>query len=247
MVGDMIERVDSQLGPIDVLINNAGTISVGPISTMTRQDFEEALAIMFWGAYNTVEAVLPSMRRRRTGRIVNISSIGGKVSVPHLIPYCVAKFALVGYSHGLRAELADDGITVTTICPGLMRTGSPRNAWFKGKHQAEYAWFKISDSLPLLTISAEQAAHEILEACRRGDAEAVLSMPAQFGTLLQHVFPELTAKLVSLANRLLPSPGEAGSEAHQGKESESVLTPSWLTLLTDRAAERNNEIAPSEH
>src|SRR6185503_4123757 len=122
-------------------------------------------------------AVLPEMRARREGRIVNITSIGGKISVPHLLPYSASKFALVGLSEGLRAELAKDGIVVTTICPGLMRTGSPRNATFKGQHRAEYAWFSIGDSLPVTAMSADRAARQILTACKRGEAEVVLSVP----------------------------------------------------------------------
>src|SRR5204862_3041411 len=113
------------------------------------------------------------MRQREKGRIVNIASIGGKIGIPHLVPYCVGKFALVGYSQGLRAELENNGVVVTTVCPGLMRTGSARKAFFKGQSEAEYAWFKISDSLPLLTISAEKAARDILHACQRGDAQAI--------------------------------------------------------------------------
>jgi short-subunit dehydrogenase len=80
------------------------------------------------------------MRQRHQGRIVNISSIGGKISVPHLLPCCASKFARTGLSEGLRAELCQDGIYVTTVIPGLMRTGSPRNAIFKGQHRAEHAW-----------------------------------------------------------------------------------------------------------
>src|SRR5205814_7891596 len=116
-VGDLVRAVEVHFGPVDVLVNNASIIAVGPVQTMTRADFEQAMNVTFWGAYNAVEAVLPSMRQRREGRIVNISSIGGKVGVPHLTPYCASKFALVGYSQALRAELADEGITVTTICP----------------------------------------------------------------------------------------------------------------------------------
>src|SRR5207248_11163142 len=112
----------------------------------------------FWGRLHMIQAVVPGMTQRGQGRSVNITSIGGKVSLPHLVPYSASKFALVGLSEGLHAELAKDGITVTTVCPGLMRTGSPRHALFKGQHQAEYAWFKISDSLPIVTISAEKAA-----------------------------------------------------------------------------------------
>src|SRR5438105_6875199 len=122
------------------------------------------------------------MRRRRACRSVNGPSIGGKVSMPHLLPYNASKFALVGLSEGLRAELAKDGIVVTTVCPGLMRTGSPRNANFKGQHRAEYAWFAISDSLPGASMSVERAARQILDACKRGDAEVVLSLPAKLAT-----------------------------------------------------------------
>jgi NAD(P)-dependent dehydrogenase (short-subunit alcohol dehydrogenase family) len=244
-VWEMVRAFEAAAGPVDVLINNAGIIQVGPISTMRREDFEEALATTFWGAYNTIEAVLPGMRRRERGRIVNISSIGGQIAVPHLLPYCVGKFALAGYSQGLRAELANNGIHVTTVYPGLMRTGSPRNAWFKGQKEREYAWFAISDSLPLLTISAERAARQILESCARGDAEFVVSLPAKLAVRLNRLFPELTAGALNITNRLLPRPNGAGPAKYRGYESESPAAPSALTALTERAAQRNNEMVSS--
>jgi short-subunit dehydrogenase len=109
----MIQRV----GLIDVLVNNAGLIRVGPFAAMTLDDFQQTMDVMFWGPLHTTLAVLPSMRERKQGSIVNIVSIGGKVGVPHLLPYSCAKFALVALSEGLRAELAPDGIRVTTIVP----------------------------------------------------------------------------------------------------------------------------------
>src|SRR5437868_10247139 len=173
----------ARFGRIDVLVNNAGTIEVGPMEVMTLDDYEKAMRTHFWGPLYMVLAVLPEMRARKEGRIVNVSSIGGKISVPHLLPYCASKFALTGFSEGLRAELAKDGIVVTTVCPGLMRTGSPLNAFFKGQHQAEYAWFSISDSLPISSISAQRAARQIVRACKNGDAEVILSVPAQLAAL----------------------------------------------------------------
>ena len=161
---------------IDVLVNNAGIIQVGPLEEMTLADYEAAMAVHFWGPLYTIGAVLPQMRQRHEGRIVNIASIGGKISVPHLLPYSASKFALVGLSQGLRAELAKEGIVVTTVCPGLMTgAGGPRHAWFKGRHHAEHAWFTISDSLPLISIDARQAARRIVAACGRGDAEIMVS------------------------------------------------------------------------
>jgi NAD(P)-dependent dehydrogenase (short-subunit alcohol dehydrogenase family) len=242
-VDAMIATVNSRFGGVDVLINNAGVIQVGPIEVMTHEDFELAMQAHFWGPLNTIMAVLPSMRQRGSGRIVNISSIGGKVSVPHLVPYSASKFALVGLSKGLRAELMKDGIKVTTICPGLMRTGSPRNADFKGKHQFEYAWFSISDALPLLTVSAENAARQIVTACKRGDAELVISIPAKIAVLFDSLFPEAMSQMLALANRALPVAGGVGTETKKGRESTSSWSPSWLTTLNEEAALRNNEVA----
>src|SRR5262249_9500692 len=145
--------------------------------------------------------------QRGEGRIVNIASIGGELSVPHLLPYSASKFALVGLSSGLRAELAKDGIIVTTVCPGLMRTGSPWNATFKGQHRIEYAWFSVSDALPVVSLSADRAARQIVAACKRGDAEVILSLPAQLAVLFYGLFPGLTSDLFGLINRFLPGPG----------------------------------------
>jgi short-subunit dehydrogenase len=238
----MMATVNARFGGVDVLVNNAGVIQVGPIEVMTHEDFEHAMKTHFWGPLNTIMAVLPSMRQRQAGRIVNISSIGGKVSVPHLVPYSASKFALVGLSNGLRAELMKDGIKVTTVCPGLMRTGSPRNADFKGKHALEYAWFSISDALPLMTVSAENAARQIVRACKRGQSELVISIPAKVAVLFHALFPEMTSQLLALGNQLLPSAGGVGTETKKGRDSASVWSPSWLTTLNEQAAIRNNEV-----
>ena len=238
----MVANVYTQVGTIDVLVNNAGVIQVGPLEVMTHEDFELAMQAHFWGPLNTIMAVLPSMRQKRTGRIVNISSIGGKVSVPHLVPYSASKFALSGLSKGLRTELMKDGIKVTTVYPGLMRTGSPRNADFKGQHRFEYAWFSISDSMPLLTVSAENAARQVVQACKRGQAELVISVPAKLAVLFDELFPEAMSQILATANRFLPEPGGVGTERRKGRESTSSWSPSWLTTLTEEAALRNNEV-----
>ncbi|HYE13965.1 MAG TPA: SDR family NAD(P)-dependent oxidoreductase [Pyrinomonadaceae bacterium] len=240
-VRELVDVVTRHFGGVDVLVNNAGVIQVGPLEVMTLEDFEQAMAIHFWGPLNTTLAVLPQMRARRDGRIVNISSIGGKVAVPHLVPYCASKFALAGLSDGLRAELAKDNVVVTTVFPGLMRTGSPRNATFKGQHRAEYAWFAISDALPVTSIQAERAARQIITACKRGQAELVITTQAVVAVKFRALFPEAAADMLALANRLLPGPGGIGRKRAKGKDSESALAPSLLTALSDKAAVRNNE------
>ena len=204
-VDHLIEEVTHHYNGIDILINNAGIITAGPISTMTLQDFEEAMAVMFWGTVYPTMAALPQMRRRRSGRIVNITSIGGKVAMPHLLPYSSAKFAAVGFSEGLRAELIKDGISVITICPGLMRTGSYLNAQVKGQHEKEFTLFSLLDNLPLASISAESATRRIVQAIKRNESEVVLSVPAKVQALFHGIFPGATANLLGLANRFLPT------------------------------------------
>jgi NAD(P)-dependent dehydrogenase (short-subunit alcohol dehydrogenase family) len=238
----MVTEIITHFGAIDVLINNAGTITVGPIESMRLDDYHYSMDTIFWAAANTAYYVVPHMQERRSGRIVNIGSIGGKVGVPHLTTYCAAKFALTGWSRALRGELLKDGILVTTISPGLMRTGSPRNAEFKSQNTAEYAWFKISDSLPVLSMSAEQAAHEVIEATRRGAVDVVLGMPAKVAVVVDQLFPEISGELAAVAGRLLPSMGGIGTEKLRGADSESEASQSFVTETTDEAARRNNEL-----
>ena len=136
-----------------------------------------------------------------------------------------------------------DGIVVTTVCPGLMRTGSPRNANFKGKHREEYAWFSISDSLPGISIKAERAARQIVDACKQGRAELIITVQAKLAVIFDAVFPELSAEMLALVNRLLPAPGGIGAGTAKGRDSGSSWSPSWLTTLTEDAALKNNEMA----
>jgi NAD(P)-dependent dehydrogenase (short-subunit alcohol dehydrogenase family) len=238
-----VAKVSEAFGSLDVLINNAGIIGVGPMDVMTIDDYRNSLNTHFWGPYFTTTAALRQMKDRRQGRIVNISSIGGKISIPHLLPYSVGKFALTAFSEGLRSELRKHGILVTTVCPGLMRTGSPRNAAFKGNNKAEYAWFSISAAMPFVSISAERAARAVVNACARGDAELILSLPAKLAAQVHGVAPEFTADILWLVDRLLPGPGGIGTETRTGKQSFSKISPSFLTILNERAAVKNNEVA----
>lgn len=243
-VEHMVSVARQHFGEVHVLVNNAGIISVGPLLSQTVEDFKEAMDVMFWGTVFPTLAVLPQMIQDGRGRIVNISSIGGKVSIPHLLPYGCAKFAVTGFSEGLHAELKKFGIHVLTVSPGLMRTGSHLNASFKGKQ--EYGWFALSGTNPLLSISAERAARQIVNAVRRSRAELVISWQAK---LLAHVHgaaPGLTAEAFALVNRLLPSAEGADQEratlTKKGHESQSAVTRSPLTALGKRAAKRYNQL-----
>lgn len=246
-VAAMVRNLEKMLGGrgVDVLVNNAGVIKVGPLAAMTLEDFEQAMDVMFWGMLHTTLAVLPSMRARREGRIVNIASIGGKVSVPHLLPYACAKFAAVALSRGLRTELSPLGIHVTTIIPGLMRTGSHLNAEFKGDHAKEYGWFAAGAATPVISISAQRAARSVVDATIRGEAERVLSLPAAVADRVQGVAPNMMASVLEFANQLMPSRDVTGPTATKpGHELESDFGSAWkmLTRSGQHAAEALNEV-----
>src|SRR5829696_8707625 len=240
-----VDMVLDKWRTVDVLVNNAGIIQVGPLEHMDHEDFENAMATHFWGPLHLMLEVTPIMRHRGFGRIVNISSIGGRIAVPHLAPYCASKFALIGLSDAVRAELDPYGVRVTTVAPGLMRTGSPVNADFKGQHDEEYAWFKVSSSIPGLTIAAERAARKIVEACRYGDPTLTITPAAKAAAVANVVMPAAIARAMMLVTRMLPAPGGvSGNVLQKGIHSEAKTrwTPSLATRLTDAAAVANNEL-----
>ncbi len=235
-VQDLVNRAVDRFGRIDILVNNAGIITVGPIQDQTLEDFKESMDTMFWGVVNPTLTVLPQMLERKSGSIVNITSIGGKISVPHLLSYNSAKFAAVGFSEGLSAEMAKAGVHVLTVVPGLMRTGSHVNAFFKGKHRAEYAWFSLGASLPVISMDANRAARQIVAAARRGDNQIILTPQAQLVAQLHGLFPGLTTSVLGVVNRMMPSADGIGTERRLGKQSESFISQSFLTALGRRAA-----------
>jgi NAD(P)-dependent dehydrogenase (short-subunit alcohol dehydrogenase family) len=236
-----VRQIIDRFGKIDILINNAGIIEVGPLENMEREDFERAMRLHFWAPFELVAQVVPEMRIWGGGRIVNISSIGGKVAVPHLAPYSASKFALTGFSDAIRAELARDNIHVTTVAPGMMRTGSHVNAKFKGKHDMEFAWFAASAGAPLISMNADRAARKILAACRRGQPSLTLTFAARGAILGNALFPNLTGYVMRLVNRFLPKPGGAeGNQLRAGSEVRRLI-PDWLTRSADRATIQNNE------
>jgi NAD(P)-dependent dehydrogenase (short-subunit alcohol dehydrogenase family) len=165
-----------------------------------------------------------------------------------LTPYCASKFALVGLSDSIRAEVARDGIYVTTVTPGLMRTGSPFNAWFKGRHRDEFTWFTLADSMPGLSVNASRAADMVVDACRHGDASCAIGWTSKAAAVANAVAPGAVAATTALANRfVLPAENSNGTATWSGWQSLSPWAPSRLTRLTERAARTNNEVPGGHH
>lgn len=221
------KKVLSHFGQIDVLINDAGIIIVGAMESYSAEEYTAAMDVMYWGMVNMSLAVLPHMKERKAGQIVNITSVGGKVSIPHLLPYTCAKFAAVGFSQGIGAELRKDHIFVTTIVPGLMRTGSYVNALFQKNNKKEFKLFSLMSTAPLLTISAESAARQTIRAMKAKKAQKVLGLPAKVLIEMNHFFPETMNRLLGVVSRVLPSSEEQTSfekgEVIQAKFKDSEV------------------------
>jgi short-subunit dehydrogenase len=239
-VDQMIRDVVTHYGRIDVLINNAGTIQVGPEDALNLEDYEKAMRTNFWASLYTMLSTIPYFKAQHQGRIVNITSIGGKVAVPHLLPYTASKFALMGLSEGLHTELKKHNILVTTVVPGLMRTGSPVHITVKGNHEAEYTWFKAAASSAVLAVKPERAAARIIDALEYGKPEVMISLTTRLVTLIQGVAPGLMSTLLGLGEKLLPAATPGGEVAKQGWESETLLSR-MLGKRSDAEALQNNQ------
>ena len=240
-VESAIDEVVDRLGPPSVLLHNAGVIDVGPDEHLTEEDYRRSLDVHFWGGYYLTEAVRPHLGDG--ARVGYVSSIAGRLAAPHLASYSVGKHALVGYADAMRAELAPAGVRVTTITPGLLRTGSHPNAHTKGDHEAEYAWFATADANPLLSMDGDRAADKVVDALRHGDAALTLTLPAKLGAALDGVAPGVVGGVAKLAARLLPDAvGSGGDERRTGWESFSDAAPSALTRLADAETDDNNEL-----
>jgi NAD(P)-dependent dehydrogenase (short-subunit alcohol dehydrogenase family) len=240
-----IEDVQQQLGPIDVLVNNAGIMELGPLETMTLQDFEDEMNTHFWAQVYTTMTLVPVMKARGGGRIVNITSIGGKISIPHMVPYSAAKFAATGLSQGMRIELAKDNILVTTVCPLIMRLGSFYNADMKGQHRKEFTLGNLLNANPLTSMSGERCARQVVQACKHGDAVLIPSRREKLAISFASLFPNFSYETLGFMTRFMPGPDgpeSIGTAKVKGKESTTPLSPSPLTTLNDQAALRNNEL-----
>jgi short-subunit dehydrogenase len=242
---ELVEDVETTVGPIHTLVTVAGVIQVGPLESVTEAHFTEAVDTMIWGPVHFALAVLPHLRARGTGHIGTVTSIGGMVSVPHLVPYSTAKFGAVGFSQGLAAELSGTGVTATTIVPGLMRTGGHLHAQFTGQQTKEYSWFAASGSLPLIAMDAERAAEKMVRAVLAGKPTVILSPLAKIGARVHGLAPATTVRAMGLAKRFLPNPPPGGAtETLPGhvvdRRLDSRLFDSLISL-GQKAARRLNE------
>lgn len=204
---DFVEEIEAEYGRVDILVSNAGIIQAGPLADMTLADFRHAVDIDFWGVVHGALAALPGMRRRRAGTIVNITSIGGEISVPHALPYSCAKAAARAFSEGLTAELGGSGVRVVTVVPWLLRTGSIPYIYFKGRYDEELALF-ANGQRRFVSVDGRRAARRIVRAIRRGEARVTIGLLAKIAREAHAIAPGLVTRALGQLARLMPKPSE---------------------------------------
>lgn len=126
----LVGKTVHQFGKIDVLVNNAGVVTGGPIDEIDREDIGRMVGVNIWAPLRLTQLVVPHMREAKTGTIINISSIAGRMGVPYYATYSASKFAMRGFSEALRRELAPDGIHVMAVYPGGTATDMMENVEF---------------------------------------------------------------------------------------------------------------------
>lgn len=231
---ETVQAVVDRHRRLDILINDAGVITAMPFENAELGDFEESLRTHFWGPLYLIRAALPYLRDAAPAHIINVSSIGGRIGVPHLSPYCAGKFALCGLSDTLRAELAPYGIWVTTASPGLMRTGSIRQVKVRGHHESEARMFAVVSGTPLTTVSAAAAAREIVWAARTGRATVAPNWQARVAQIITALTPEVSAALASFVTAMvLPHPVAEASPLRRIADVDLK----WATPLLSRELE----------
>ncbi|MFF3418174.1 SDR family NAD(P)-dependent oxidoreductase [Streptomyces sp. NPDC002698] len=257
-VASVVRQADARHGGLDIVVANAGVIQVAPVASLDSGAFEDAMDTIFGGAVNTAVAALPSLRASEAGgRLCLIGSVGGLLAVPHLLPYSCAKAAVGALGEGLRAETTGDNLSVTTVHPGLMRTGSHLQAEFGGRSSREFAWFSALSGTPVLSMDADRAAERIVRALEKRRTRLVLTPAARAAAVAHGVAPATVTRLSGLAARLLPAPpaahGGAGAAGHGIEQGHDIdrTAPTWTEKvrrlgsgLNDRAADRYNQHIP---
>ena len=123
----MVEKAVAGMGQIDVLVNNAGVLSVSLVEDLPEESWDKVFNVNAKGTFLVTQALIPHMKARRSGRIIHISSIGGKQGAPGQAHYCASKAATIEFTRVLAMELGEYGITVNAVCPGIILTEMGRN------------------------------------------------------------------------------------------------------------------------
>ncbi len=196
------ERVERELGPTLCLVNNAGVgVSAGFFDT-ELEDWEWLLRVNLWGTIHGTRAFAPAMRARRAGRIVNVASASGYCNLPALAAYGTTKYAVVGLSEALRAELLPSGVMVGVVCPGIIATSIVDSARIRGVVDVAAERRSLQELYRRRGHAPELVARAIVGALKSGKALVPVTPEAWLLYALKRVMPAALPGLFRASRRL---------------------------------------------
>lgn len=224
----LAEWIGSEIGALDVLVNNAGILVLGGLEETSPEEWERVFAVNFWGVVHACRALAPAMRRRGQARIVNVASAAGLVGFSPLLAYTATKFAVVGFSQALRAELAEDGVGVSVVCPGLVHTTLPKQPHIELGEQKRLLGLLERRGMP-----PERVAAAILRAAERNLGVVPVGGQAWLVHLAGRLFPSAAAGLI---HRAAQSPsGRSRGRSADLPASPAAAPPSASTPSNNQA------------
>ncbi|BAU29274.1 hypothetical protein DFP93_13237 [Aneurinibacillus soli] len=186
-IEDVVNRITERYGKIDIWVNNAGYGVFGSVLDAQMEDIIGMMDVNYLGVVRCTRAILPHMKKRQQGHIINVASIAGKLATPNSSAYSASKFAVIGYTHSVRAEVKPFGVYVSAVNPGPVRTPFFDRADTSGSYR---------QSVEKFMIDPETVARGILKAAATGQAEVTLPRYMRAGVVLHHVFPRLFERLI---------------------------------------------------
>lgn len=196
----LIEQIMADFGQLDVLVNNAGLYSTGPTEEFTLEDWHRVIDTNLWGYIHTIHAALPHMLAKKSGAIVNLCSVAGKVPMPYHTLYTTSKFAISGLSQSLSAELSPKGVQVCAIYPNIIKTNFPEKAVMQGKdledQKARYQQLDQTLSVPFIE-KPDDVAKAVWDAIENNESEHILGS-AKLMSGMHAVLPSLTQRMVRM-------------------------------------------------
>jgi len=199
---EVVQKCLEKFGSIDLLVNNAGLSKTGSTFALTPEDWRKVFAVNFFAPLESIYQAVPYMIKNGSGKIVNISSVAGKIAIPGSVCYAASKFALTGMSEGIAAELASKNIDVITVCPGWVRS----DFFEKNKFMEDHNPTKIAKEnnwqgwlmRNVLSISNESCARSIITSLEAGGShEIVLTIPGVVAVGINTFMPGLLGKLAA--------------------------------------------------
>jgi len=215
------DRCFSQLERVDVLVNNAGIGVGGSFIDVPLEEWDAIIGINLKGVVHGCSFFLPRMiAAGRGGHVVNIASMAGYVATPGMSAYSMTKFGVIGFSESLRSDLADDGIGVSAICPGIINTPIVRSSRLYGPGATLENRQRGIEAFERRNYGPERVARGILKAIQKNRAVAPISPEAWVGYWLKRLAPGLLRALVNLAARrsraAIEQPAHAAADGDRG-------------------------------